>query len=256
MYVRAVSNIDRGIFPSMVYARINQGWYAKYVVYNEWKKVFELVDYMDKVVDDKRNVRIFMIQTDTDGFEEYGNAKLLKLKKYCSDNGREMPDVKTMFGYPDVCGNCAFICDIMEDRQVPADRYDIALRDLPDVNEWHYLRTPEEVEEFMKLFAGFHDSDLVKVTYEESGDGSKTAYAVFDNSGWFGIAELCFEGVQYLRIVPAGESYMSEILSATLEVNDDGVFWADTYMEKPDMSYEGSIIRSLSLKWRKLGTTE
>ena len=66
----------------------------------------------------------------------------------------------------------------------------------------------------MKLFAGFHDSDLVKITYEESGDGSKTARAVFDNSGWFGIAELCFEGVQYLRIVPPEESYMTEILSA------------------------------------------
>ena len=256
MYVRAVSNIDRGIFPSMVYARINQGWYAKYVVYNEWRKVFELVDYMDKIVDEKRNVRIHIIQTATDGFGEYGNAMLLKLKKYCTDNNIEMPDVTYMFGYPDVCENYAFICDIMANRQVPADRYEIALRDLPDVNEWHYIRTNEEVQEFMKLFAGFHDSNLVKITYEESGDGSKTARAVFDNSGWFGIAELCFEGVQYLRIVPPEESYMTEILSATLEVNDDGVFWADTYMETPDMDYDGCIIKSLSLKWRKLEAAE
>ena len=101
MYVRAVSNIDRSILSSMVYARINQGCYAKYIIYNKWKKTFELVDYMDK-------------------------------------------------------------------------------------------------------------------------------------------------------IVPAGESYTNEIYSATLHVDENGVFWADEYLEKPDMSFEGSIIRALSLKWKKL----
>ena len=252
MYVRAVSNIDRAIFPSMVYAIVNQGWYAQYIVYNQWKNIFELIDYMDKVTSDKRNNHIYTIQPDTDGFEEYGKVKLLKLKKYCKDNKVEIPEISVLFGYPDVCENYEFICDLMANRSVPADRYPIALRDLPDIHEWHYIRTSEDVLAFMKLFVGFHDSRLVKITYEEPGNGEKKATAVFDNSGWFGIAELCFEGVQYLKIVPTGESYSNEILSATLLVDEDGVFWADEYMEKPDMSYEGNIIRSLSLKWRKL----
>ncbi len=252
MYVRAVSNIDNTIFPSMVYATVNSGWYSKYIVYNKWKKTFELVDYMDKIKDDKRNVRIFTIQSDTNGFEEYGKAKLLKLKAYCSEHGLDMPDVNVLNGYPDVCGNHAFICDMMSARSVPADKYDIALRDLPDAGEWHYISTPDEAKEFMNLFAGFHDSLLVKVTYEESRDGTKKATCVFDNSGWFGIAELCFEGVTCLKIVPAGESYMNDILSASLIVSEDGVFWADDYMEQPDMSYGGCLISALSLKWRKI----
>ena len=252
MYVRAVSNIDRSILSSMVYARINQGCYAKYIIYNKWKKTFELVDYMDKIVSDDRNIRVRIIQPDTDGFKEYGNSMHLKLKKYCDDNNLEVPDVKVLYGYPDVCENYAFICDIMADRSVPEDRYPIRKRDLPDANEWHYIRTSEDAQEFMNLFAGFHDSYLRKVTYDESEDGTKKANVIFDNSCWFGIAELCFEGVQFLKIVPAGESYTNEIYSATLHVDENGVFWADEYLEKPDMSFEGSIIRALSLKWKKL----
>jgi hypothetical protein len=251
MYVQAVSNENRMIFPSMVYARINQGLRKQYVVYNKWKNTFELIDYVDKIGPDG-HILVHIIQPDIDGFEEYGGAKLLKLKAYCKENNIQVPEVKSLLGYPDVCENHAFLCDIITNRIIPAEKYSIQMRDLPDINEWHYIQTQEDVDEFMKLFAGFHDSDLVKITYEESGKGLKKANAIFDNSGWFGIAELCFEGVQYLRIVPAADEYFTEILSATLTVDEKGVFWADTYMETPDMSYEGSIIRALSLKWRKL----
>ncbi len=251
MYVRAVSNINRAILSSMVYARVNLGWYGQYVIYNIWQKAFELVDYMNKSLP-QGYAEVQMIQTGTDGFEEYSGSKLLKLKDYCKKNGLETPDVKVLFGYPDVCENYAFLCDIIENRTVPADRYPIQLRDLPDVKEWHYIQTEDDVQEFMKLFAGFHDSKLVRLSYEESDERGIKANAVFDNSGWFGIVELCFEGVQFLKILPPMENYSSEILSATLHVDEDGVFWADEYMEKPDMSYEGCIIRALSVKWKKL----
>ena len=251
MYVRAVSNINHAFLSSVVYARIDLGWYAQYVIYNKWEKSFELVDYMDKSVPQGR-VIVQMIQADTDDFEEYRGAKLLKLKDYCKKNDLKMPDVKVLFGYPDVCENYAFLCDIIENRTVPADRYPIMLRDLPDVKEWHYIKTDEDVQEFMKLFVGFHDSSLVRVSYEEDDYGATKVNAIFDNSGWFGIVELCFEGVQFLKIIPPKENYASDILSATLHLDDDGVFWADEYMETPDMAYEGSIIRALSLKWKKL----
>lgn len=235
----------------MVYATLNLGWYAQYIVYNKEEDSFELVDYLDKELPRGR-VMVEVIQPQTDGFEEYGHVKLLKLKKYCKDNGLEVPEIKRLFGYPDVCENYAFICDIVANRVVPAERYHIQLRELPDIDEWQYIQTQEKAQEFMELFAGFHDSNLVKLTYEESYEGGIKANAIFDNSGWFGVAELCFEGVQLLKIVPPKENYSSEIYSATLWVDEDGVFWADERMEKPDMSYEGSIIRALSLKWRKL----
>ena len=54
------------------------------------------------------------------------------------------------------------------------------------------------------------------------------------------------------KIAPSKENYGLGISSATLHIDEEGVFWADCYMERPDMSYDGSIIRSLSLKWKKL----
>ena len=251
MYVRALSNIDKTFFSSMVYATVNLGWYAQYIVYNKSANSFELIDYLDKELPHGRAM-VQVIQTQTDGFEEYTHVKLLKIKKYCKENNLEMPELKRLFGYPDVCENIAFICDIISNKVVPADRYSIQLRDLPDVNKWHYIQTQEDAQEFMNLFNGFHDSDLVKLTYEENYGSGIKANVIFDNSGWFGIVELCFEGVQLLKIVPPMENYCSEILSATLHVDEEGIFWADCYMEKPDMSYDGSIIRSLSLKWKKL----
>ncbi len=178
--------------------------------------------------------------------------KLLKLKKYCKENNLEMPEVKRLFGYSDVCENNAFICDIIAKKVVSADCYPIQLRNLPDVDEWHYIKTQEDAQEFMKLFAGFHDSNLVKLKYEETDESGIKVNVIFDNSCWFGVVELCFEGVQLLKIVPTKENYSSDILSATLYVDEAGVFWADSYMENPDLSYDGSVIRSLSLKWKKL----
>ena len=103
----------------------------------------------------------------------------------------------------------------------------------------------------MKNFASFHDGTLEKISYSESNE-STSVKAVFDNSGWFGIVELCFEGIKMLKIMPATEDYTREIYEASLIIEDESVFWADCYMEKEDLSYEGSIIKALNLKWRKI----
>ena len=55
-----------------------------------------------------------------------------------------------------------------------------------------------------------------------------------------------------LKIMPATEDYTREIYEASLIIEDESVFWADCYMEKEDLSYEGSIIKALNLKWRKI----
>ena len=86
MYVQAVSNINKTIFSSVVYATINLGWYTQYIVYNKSIASFELIDCIDKT-SPYGLVTVQVIQPQTDGFEEYGHVKLLKLKKYCKENG-------------------------------------------------------------------------------------------------------------------------------------------------------------------------
>ena len=71
----------------------------------------------------------------------------------------------------------------------------ISVRSLSDTSEWNYILTQADADDFMKMFAGFHDSTLEKINYSES-NSSTMVNAIFDNSGWFGIVELCFEGIQ------------------------------------------------------------
>ena len=103
----------------------------------------------------------------------------------------------------------------------------------------------------MRIFAGFHDSTLEKTVYTET-DEAATVLLTFDNSGWFGIAELCFEGIRVLRIVPAPENYSRELTEASLIVENESVFWADAYMEQADETYSGSMVKALCLKWRRV----
>ena len=251
MYVRVCSNISGQTYQSMVYAKVNTGWYEQYIVYNQSKCTFELVDYLDKTSTPAKPF-IHVIQTSIDGFKEYKGAALLKYKYFCKNTDKPISEVSFLLGYPDICENYAFLSDLLAHGKVPKNRYDIQLRDLPDAAEWHYVKTQEDANAFMDLFAGFHDSTLESINYVEDSTGKKEVRAIFDNTGWFGIAELCFEGIQLLKIVPAGENYSREIFDATLFVNDSGIFWADDSLEMVDLSYEGSIIQSLCLKWRKL----
>ena len=249
MYVRVVSNVSRMLYQSMVYAVVNGGWDEQYIVLNPQTNDFELVEYLDKTVALVKPL-VYNIQQDSEGFMQYTGATLLKFKYYCKNNQLKDPELSGLFGYPNVCENYAFLYDIITHKKVPVGRYDIQLRDIPDVNEWTYIKTQKDADEFMDLFAGFHDSQLISIQYSEE-NGKKEATAIFDNTCWFGIAELCFEGVLLLKIVPPVENCLNLILDASLFVADDGVFWTDDYMEKPDESYGGSIIRAFSLKWRK-----
>ena len=104
---------------------------------------------------------------------------------------------------------------------------------------------------FMSMFMGFHDSTLDKLIYEE--DYGKTQLKVqFDNSGWYGVVELCFEGLIALNLKGLVENRTREIYDATLIINDESVFWADGELENEDYNYVGTYIKALNLKWRKI----
>ena len=127
--------------------------------------------------------------------------------------------------------------------------------DLSDRTGWNYILTQEDADDFMKLFVGFHDSTLEKALYSEEFCTSSICMT-FDNTGWYGIVELCFEGVQTVKIVPPGENYTRDIFDASLIIRDESVFWADQYMEQIDNNYSGSFVKALCLKWRKIEGNE
>ena len=250
MFVRVFDKEKNTYYKSMVYATVGIGWFLQYIVLNPHVRSFELVEYLDKQYQPAKPL-VEIIQADHTEFIVYEGSQMLKYKQFCKTNGQRFVDVKRMMGYRDVLENHAFVADILTNHSVPIDAYEISPRNLSDTAEWNYILTQADADDFMKKFVGFHDSTLGKISYSES-NSSTMVNAVFDNSGWFGIVELCFEGVQMLKIMPATENYSREIFEASLIVENESVFWADAYMEKPNYSYDGSIIRALNLKWRKL----
>lgn len=250
MFVRVFNKEKNIYYKSMVYAIVGIGWFLQYIVLNPHTRSFELVDYLDKQYQPAKPL-VEIIQADDAEFVVYEGSHMLKYKQFCKTTRHKFVDVKRMMGYQDVLENHAFVADILTNHSVPFDSHKISARNLSDTAEWNYILTQADADDFMKMFAGFHDSTLEKINYSES-NASTIVNAIFDNSGWFGIVELCFEGIQMMKVVPASQNYSRELFEASLIVENESVFWADAYMEKANDLYEGSIIRALNLKWKKL----
>ena len=250
MYARIYDKAEKIHYKSLIYCEIVQAYDRQYVVINPHTRSFELVDYLDKGGDEIKPL-VEIIQDSHEEWVSYENAFLLKYKAYCKQNHKEMT-IKSLWGYPDVCENYMFLSSILEKGSVPLNEAGICIRDLTDTNEWNYINTQEDANEVMKVFAGFHDATLDKLCYEEQ-HGSTKVTATFVNNGWYGVAELCFEGILAVNIRPAKENCSREIFEATILVRDKTVLWADWHMEQEDLSFDGSYIKALSLKWRKMG---
>ncbi len=250
MFVRVFDKKQNRYYKSMVYATVGIGWFLQYIVLNPHTQNFELVDYLDKSTSPATPL-VEMIQPSQEGFIVHHGAQLLKRKLFCRNNNLPHADAKQIMGYPDVLENNGFLAKILAQGFVPAASAKITVRNPEDAEQWNYILTQADADDFMHKFAGFHDSTLEKIQYAET-DASSTIYAVFDNSCWFGTAELCFEGIQMLKILPATENIAREIFEASLIVENESIFWADSYMQQPNMAYEGSMIKALNLKWRKI----
>ena len=249
MYARIYDKSNDRYYKSIVYGRINEGYYRKYIVLNPYGNCFEAVDYLDK--SERKTfpypVLVEIIQTDTTDWICKENELLkcnLKLKKKI--------EWGSLGGYKDICENVGFLTELSQKGSVPVDAFAISVRTLADEADWHYILTQKDADDFMDLFVGFHDATLEQLIVEETRGTSK-ASAVFDNSDWYGTVEICFEKVSAINLRPAKENYTNYISDAALIVKDEAVFWADDYMESEDLSYDGTYIKALSMKWRKIG---
>jgi len=250
MYVRVFDKPNNRYYKSIAYCIIGQPWNRQYLVLNPNTNCFELVDAYNRTEKESFPL-VEHIQFHADDWVSYEKAFLLKYKQYCKTHGEEVK-IDFLWGYRDVCENYAFLCQILKSKSVPVGVFDIGIRTLADAEDWHYILTQNDADDFMKLFVGFHDSTLDRLVFEEKNSIS-SATTVFNNSEWYGIVEICFEQIEAINIRPFERYYTNEIFEATLIIKDETVFWADAYMENEDLSYDGTYIKALSMKWRKIG---
>ena len=253
MFVRVYDKENNRYYKSMVYAVLGTGVFEKMIVIEPREAAFVMIDVSDKK--DRLTYRLLCetINPRKDGFVTREKSYMLKIKKCLKYGNKDaVKNIDFLCGYEDVLENTELIASLLCGEKIPISEANIKLRENEDVDIWQYIKTQDDAAEFMKLFAGFHDAYIKKITYEEMAyPNIATVYAVFESS-WYGTVELCFEAVSELHMHPAGEKYTSEIYDATLLVNDERVFWADDYMEEENTGYEGSYIRALNLKWRTI----
>ncbi|MDU6986457.1 MAG: hypothetical protein E6371_18825 [Terrisporobacter othiniensis] len=249
MFVRVYDKLEKRYYKSMVYGLINSGYYEQAILFNPYINKFELVEYIDKDTQELDTL-YECINSNTSEWITYERTFLLKLKKYCKDNNFNH-EINLFRGYKDVFDNFEFILKILRNKNVPLEETNIKVKLNEDIDEWNYIRNQEDANNFMSMFMGFHDSTLDKLIYEE--DYGKTQLKVqFDNSGWYGVVELCFEGLIALNLKGLVENRTREIYDATLIINNESVFWADGELENEDYNYVGTYIKALNLKWRKI----
>ncbi len=244
MYVRALDKASGDYFKSIVYATLDEGWYMRYIVFNPQRNAYQLIRYLDG---DPHRPLIEQIQPDRAGWAEYGAAHLLQYRQFRT---KEMP-LDSLRGYPEICENAALLCALLEQGQALLSPDIPQPKPLPDENKWRYIRTQADADAFMELFSGFHDALLTRAVYEEGFVSSATV--TFDNSGWYGVVECCFEGVRAINLRPPKENMSPWLMDAALIVQDETIFWADAWMESPNFDCDGTWIHALSMKWRKIG---
>lgn len=249
MFVRAIDKKRNQYYKSMVYGVINSGYYEQAILFNPLSSCFELIDYLDK--ETKNLTPLYeCINNNREEWVSYQNAYLLKLKKYFKEN-KEKFSIKCIQGYPEFVDDFAFIYKMISNKKVSLSDSTLKVKSNEDENEWNYIRTQSDANDFMKLFVGFHDSTLDKILYEENY-GKKQLNIIFDNSGWFGIVELCFEGLSRMNLQPFVENYSREIYDATFRVIDETVYWADGETTPDNFQFNGTWIKALNCKWKKV----
>ncbi|MDF2557686.1 MAG: uncharacterized protein K0R71_1514 [Bacillales bacterium] len=249
MFVRVYDKDNDRFYKSIVYGKLNQGYYQQAILLNPFTCSFELVDYIDKS-EQKLTPKYAVINSDQNGWVTYEKTYLLKFKKYCKDHGFK-DNVESFSGYDEVFQNFDFMFRLLNEKSVAKEQVNIQIRKPEDINIWTYISTEEDANDFLKDFVGFHDSIIEKIVYEEDY-GQRRLTVTFDNSGWYGIVELCFEGLIAMNLIPAQENFSREIYGGTLVVKDESIFWADDVLQNEEMNFEVSYIKALNLKWRKI----
>lgn len=249
MFVRVFDVYNKKYYKSIVYAILNTGCFKQAIVINPFEESFVIVPYFNNIKS-KPEILFQTIDSDTNEWVFLNNADLLKLEKYFHENKADM--LVTCFnGYQDIFDSLDFMLNIIKNHRVPLSETSIKIRTNEDKDTWNYISSQSDADAFMKLFAGFHDSTLDSLNYEECEDSTKLTVR-FDNSFWFGVAELCFEGIIALNLRPPAENAFRDIYDATLIIKDECVFWADSYMPEEDLNHKGTFIKALNLKWRKI----
>lgn len=128
---------------------------------------------------------------------------------------------------------------------------------------WTEINNEKELNSFMDMHYGFHDSCLKEFKYVSGAYANeKFMYPLndlrilkiifqgrFKNSD---VIEMEFIGLKYLKMFPNDENYTCEILDATMLLKEDCIYWCDCGgLSEDDLeNYKGTTICASKVRWR------
>jgi len=152
MYIRVFDKPNDRYYKSIVYCKlVQEGFSAQFIVLNPYENSFELVNQIDRSTEEYSPI-IEYIQLDADDWIAYENEELLNWKRNCELYGNSVK-LEFLWGYRDVCENYQFVYEILKNNKVCVKDANISVRKLDDEDEWKYILTQKDADDFMELFA-------------------------------------------------------------------------------------------------------
>lgn len=275
MRVRVYDKENKTYFKSEVYAIIDGGWYARYLVlepYND-KLYLKLIEYIDKSHNDPYYpVNINVITNEMpDEWVIKKDADLLQIRNLLSDQEELRFDFQ---GFPWLFEESKLVADLIRGNKVDCEETPLKAKNMISKKAgWQYVENETDIHGLLYAFYDFHDSCLTSLQYISGSkvledrsmipfDGIRQVTMSFESQCCNPI-ELVFEGVLAMNLRPARDNRDSIINCASIILKDEAIFFCDCEMkteelscddemETEELSYEDTWIKALSLRWRQL----
>ena len=131
---------------------------------------------------------------------------------------------------------------------------------------WEIIHTNVEILKFMESVSHFHDSCIKEISYISGAyvseklsmhplnDRRVLRVVIQRQYEKNSMIEMEFQGLKYLKLFPADESYTCEILDSTMIMKDGNFYWCDCgNVSESDLDdYAGTLICASGLRWRSI----
>lgn len=264
MYVRVYEKNTNTYFTSVVYAKINTGWYERQLVRvkSQTGDYLKFFDYLDKSTR-PANVLINLVNpTEPQDWIKYRSNSVDEILTEFSQSLGKDTKFFEFIGFKWLFDDRLTLIKLIKGESVPVIGSIFENRILDEhENGWNYIDTQEDIDEFLKQTYRLHDSILKSVNYISGGyvdadnksmyplDSTRKVTFIIDCQMTNSI-EIVFEGVTALNLRPTGDNYTSNIFETSLYIKDCTVFFADSDVDSFDESYDGTWITSYGMRWK------
>jgi len=264
MRVRVYDREKNMYFKSDVYAKINHGYYEKFLVMTPASEggCLKLYDYIDKSTDDlPTTVNVNIIHSKhPDEWVEFASSNLGNSMNILHDGDMQLEKFDYYVGYDYIWENKKALCLLLQGMAIPLVEFYVAHSHQTCGESWSYVNTKEDIKKLMDYSNHFHDSIIKTISYISGSAKQNNEIIACDDirtltikidSCWCNSLELVFEGVLSLNLRPAKDNHSSNIWAASIMIENEIVFFStDDVSDTNTFTDDTTWVSAFSLKWK------